>query len=72
MLPERARHLRAAAILRFWKPRSTMPGCATAAGLERLFPGRKTVGVDSTFTALDGGGIGCITQQQPAGSLAAP
>ncbi|WP_154667757.1 agmatine deiminase family protein [Leisingera caerulea] len=49
-----------------------MPGCATAAGLDRLVPGRKIVGVDSTFTALDGGGIGCITQQQPADSLAAP
>lgn len=41
------------------------------AELEALFPGRKIVGVDSTFIALDGGGIGCITQQQPAGPLAA-
>ncbi|WP_375543593.1 agmatine deiminase family protein [Leisingera caerulea] len=49
-----------------------MPGCATAAGLDRLVPGRKIVGVDSTFIALDGGGTGCVTQQQPAGSLAAP
>ena len=39
--------------------------------LEKLFPGRRIVGVDSTFIALDGGGIGCITQQQPAGPLAA-
>ncbi|WP_019294429.1 MULTISPECIES: agmatine deiminase family protein [unclassified Leisingera] len=42
------------------------------AELEGLFPGRRIVGVDSTFIALDGGGIGCITQQQPAGALAAP
>ncbi|WP_170433084.1 agmatine deiminase family protein [Ruegeria arenilitoris] len=38
--------------------------------LAKLFPGRKIVGVDSTFIALDGGGVGCITQQQPAGPLA--
>lgn len=40
--------------------------------LARLFPGRRIVGVDSTFIALDGGGIGCITQQQPVGPLASP
>ena len=42
------------------------------AELEKLFPGRRIVGVDSTFIALDGGGVGCITQQQPAGPLAVP
>lgn len=42
------------------------------AELGKLFPGREIVAVDSTFIALDGGGIGCITQQQPAGALAAP
>jgi len=43
-----------------------------SAKLAKLFPGRRIVGVDSTFIALDGGGIGCITQQQPAGPNAVP
>jgi len=33
--------------------------------LEGLFPGREIVGVPSTAIAVDGGGIGCITQQIP-------
>lgn len=35
--------------------------------LEGLYPDRTVVPVDSTAIAWDGGGVGCITQQQPAG-----
>lgn len=45
-------------------------GPEDAEGLARLaevFPDRKIVGVPSTALAADGGGVGCITQQLPAG-----
>jgi agmatine deiminase len=32
-----------------------------------LFPGREVVGVPTDFMAYGGGGVGCITQQVPAG-----
>ncbi len=35
--------------------------------LQKLHPDREIVGVPSTAMAADGGGVGCITQQQPAG-----
>jgi agmatine deiminase len=35
--------------------------------LGELFPGREVVGVPTDFQAYGGGGIGCITQQIPAG-----
>ena len=35
--------------------------------LGELFPGREVVGVPTDFQAYGGGGIGCITQQVPAG-----
>ena len=35
--------------------------------LQQLHPDREIVGVPSTALAADGGGVGCITQQQPAG-----
>jgi agmatine deiminase len=35
--------------------------------LEKLHPERKIVPVPSTAMAADGGGVGCVTQQQPAG-----
>ena len=35
--------------------------------LQELYPDREIVGVPSTAIAVDGGGIGCITQQQPVG-----
>ena len=35
-----------------------------------LYPGRRIEPVSSIVIALDGGGIGCITQQSPAGVLA--
>jgi agmatine deiminase len=38
--------------------------------LKNLYPHRKIVAVESTAIALDGGGIGCITQQQPLGRFA--
>ena len=38
--------------------------------LEGLYPDRTVVPVESTAIAWDGGGVGCITQQQPAGRLA--
>lgn len=38
--------------------------------LEDLYPHRTVVPVESTAIAWDGGGVGCITQQQPAGRLA--
>ena len=34
---------------------------------EKLHPERKIVPVPSTAMAVDGGGVGCVTQQQPAG-----
>ncbi len=36
--------------------------------LAELFPGREVVGVTTDFQAYGGGGIGCITQQIPAGT----
>jgi agmatine deiminase len=38
--------------------------------LEKLYADREVVGVPSTSIAFEGGGIGCVTQQQPAGPLA--
>jgi agmatine deiminase len=35
--------------------------------LQKLHPDREIVGVPSTAMAVDGGGVGCITQQQPSG-----
>jgi agmatine deiminase len=35
--------------------------------LRELFPGRQVVGAPTDMQALGGGGIGCITQQVPAG-----
>jgi agmatine deiminase len=39
--------------------------------LADLFPGREVVSVPTDFQAYGGGGIGCITQQLPAGPVAA-
>ena len=38
--------------------------------LADLFPGREVVSVPTDFRAYGGGGIGCITQQLPAGPVA--
>jgi agmatine deiminase len=38
--------------------------------LEALYADREVVGVPSTAIAHEGGGIGCVTQQQPTGRLA--
>ena len=35
--------------------------------LRELFPGRQVVGAPTELQAFGGGGIGCITQQIPAG-----
>ena len=40
--------------------------------LRELFPEREVVGVPSNLLAYGGGGIGCITQQLPAGMAIAP
>jgi agmatine deiminase len=40
--------------------------------LRELFPEREVVGVPSRLLAYGGGGIGCITQQLPAGLALAP
>ena len=40
--------------------------------LRELFPEREVVGVPSRLLAYGGGGIGCITQQLPAGTALAP
>jgi agmatine deiminase len=40
--------------------------------LADLFPARKVVGAPSDMQAFGGGGIGCITQQMPAGEPLAP
>ena len=40
--------------------------------LRELFPDREVVGAPSRFLAYGGGGIGCITQQMPAGTALAP
>jgi agmatine deiminase len=39
--------------------------------LEKLYPERVIVPVPSTAMAVDGGGVGCVTQQQPAGEVLA-
>jgi agmatine deiminase len=38
--------------------------------LGKLYSDREVVGVPSSAIAFEGGGIGCVTQQQPAGPLA--
>jgi agmatine deiminase len=38
--------------------------------LEALYSDREVVGVPSAAIAHEGGGVGCVTQQQPAGPLA--
>ena len=40
--------------------------------LEQAYPGREIVPAPSTAQAVGGGGLGCITQQVPAGSPKAP
>ena len=40
--------------------------------LRELFPEREVVGAPSALLAYGGGGIGCITQQMPAGMAIAP
>jgi agmatine deiminase len=40
--------------------------------LRELFPGREVVGAPSRLLAYGGGGIGCITQQLPAGMALVP
>ena len=40
--------------------------------LRELFPDREVVGAPSRLLAYGGGGIGCITQQMPAGTAIAP
>ena len=40
--------------------------------LGELFPGREVVGVATDFLAYGGGGVGCVTQQIPAGTPLAP
>jgi agmatine deiminase len=45
---------------------------AVHALLEKAYPNREIVPVPSTAISRDGGGIGCITQQQPAGPCASP
>ncbi|MDX6629821.1 MAG: agmatine deiminase [Gaiellales bacterium] len=40
--------------------------------LRELFPGREVVGAPSRLLAYGGGGIGCITQQLPAGAALVP
>jgi len=60
--------------INFYLPNNglVMPGYGVAADtlvrdqLARLFPGRKLVAVDLNAIAPGGGGIHCITQQQPA------
>ena len=38
--------------------------------LERLYADREVVGVPSSVIPHEGGGVGCVTQQQPVGPLA--
>jgi agmatine deiminase len=40
--------------------------------LRELFPDREVVGAPSRLLAYGGGGIGCVTQQLPAGMAIAP
>jgi agmatine deiminase len=48
-------------------PRYDVPGDARALGVvERAFPDRRVVQVEINKIAIGGGGIHCITQQQPA------
>ena len=63
LLPGQRRHHRAAA------GRSRRTRSPTGM-LADLFPGREVVGVPTDFQAYGGGGIGCITQQLPAGRVA--
>lgn len=46
------------------------PGEEDAFGLlAAAFPGREVIGVESRMMAFGGGGVGCVTQQMPAGQL---
>jgi len=48
-------------------PAYGVPGDARARSVvEKVFPGRTVVQVDIRKVAIGGGGIHCITQQQPA------
>jgi agmatine deiminase len=38
---------------------------AAVAAIEKLFPGRRTVGIDGKAVVVGGGGFHCATQQQP-------
>jgi agmatine deiminase len=40
--------------------------------LQELFPSREIIGVPTDMQALGGGGVGCITQQIPAGATLPP
>jgi len=40
--------------------------------LAGVYPGREIIGVPSAAISRDGGSVGCITQQQPAGTYAKP
>ena len=45
---------------------------AAYARIGELLPGREVVGLPVEMSAFGGGGLGCITQQVPAGDLASP
>lgn len=52
-------------------PRLDAPGEEAAYGIiADLLPGREVVGLPTDWSAFGGGGLGCITQQVPAGPLA--